>query len=206
MASVTLLPARSPRQRLDVEERREAILAAARSLYATAPYAEVSVGQIAERAGSSTALVFHYFGSKAALYAAVVEVALSDLASAQRAANDDLPEGTSARDRVRTSLLVSLDHIAGQPETWATPLRGGQEPREALDVRHHARGTDVDRLREILTPAPWARHEFALWGYFGFLDQACLHWVDAGCPEDQRYLLVDAALGALEGALGDWGR
>jgi AcrR family transcriptional regulator len=206
MASVTAPTARSPRLRLDVEERREAILEAARGLYATTGYAAVSVGQIAERAGSSTALVFHYFGSKANLYATVVEGAITDLVEAQRAADAQLSPGVSARDRVRTSLLVYLDHVASHPDSWAAPLRGGEEPREALEVRHRARSAYVDRLRQLLQPATWARHEFALWGYFGFLDQACLHWVDAGCPDEERHALIEAALGALEGALGDWGR
>ena len=48
------------------------------------------------------------------------------------------------------------------------------------------------------------RDDFALWGYLGFLDDACLRWVRAGCPAEQRHSLVDAALGCLEGALGDW--
>ena len=34
---------------------------------------------------------------------------------------------------------------------------------------------------------------------------ACQAWVDAGCPERDRHPLTEAALGALEGALGDWG-
>jgi len=28
------------------------------------------------------------------------------------------------------------------------------------------------------------RDDFALWDYLGFLDDACLHWVNAGCPND----------------------
>ena len=49
-----------------------------------------------------------------------------------------------------------------------------------------------------------ARHRYALWGYLGFIDAACLHWVERGCPDEERWGLVDAALGALEGGLGDW--
>ncbi|MGO9976885.1 MAG: TetR/AcrR family transcriptional regulator [Solirubrobacteraceae bacterium] len=196
---------RAPRRRLDVDQRREAILAAARSLYAKAPYPEVSIAQIAWAAGASPALVFHYFGSKASLYAAVVDAAVQTLADAQRTANAHFDQGASARDRVRASLLVYLDHIATHPITWAAPLLGGEEPREAVDVRHRARAGYVAALRDLLKPPTWARHDYALWGYFGFLDQACLHWVQTGCPDTDRHALIDAALGALEGALGDWG-
>lgn len=196
---------RAPRQRLDTEERRETILTAAQQAYAAAPYSEVSVADVGREAGASAALIFHYFGSKAALYAAVVDRTVANLVAAQAEANSALPSGVPARDRVRASLLVYLDHIATHPDAWARPLLGGEEPREAMAVRQAARSAYVGRLRDLLRPTGGVRHEYALWGYFGFLDQACLRWVEQGCPDSERYPLVDAALGALEGALGDWG-
>ncbi|AGF71998.1 TetR/AcrR family transcriptional regulator [Corynebacterium halotolerans] len=191
---------RPRRQRLGVEERRAVILAAAREHFADTPYPKASTAAIAEASGSSTALVFHYFGSKAGLYAAVVADALDRLAAAQQAAGDALPAGVPVRDRVRALLLVHLDHLAAGRTVTATRA----EPAEALAVRRKARGEFIGRLRALLRVSGWTRHEYALWGYVGFLDQACGHWVEAGCPEDGRHPLVDAALGALEGALGDW--
>lgn len=203
MVKMSSRPDRAPRRRLDVDERRGAILTAARSLYAKAPYPEVSIAQIAQAAGASPALVFHYFNSKAALYAAVVDAAIEALADAQRAAQAQLDPGVSVTDRVRASLRVYLDHIATHPSTWAAPLLGGEEPREALDLRQRARARYVVALRDLLKPANGARQDYALWGYFGFLDQACLRWVEAGCPDTERRALIDAALGALQGALDD---
>lgn len=196
---------RRPRQRLDTQQRREAILEAAGRLYATASYPEVSVAEIAEAAEASPALVFHYFGSKAELFAEVVSTSIGRLRAAQAAADAALSPGVPARDRVRASLLVYLDHIASHPAAWAAPLSGAGEPVEAVVVRREARAEYVRTLASLLPPDS-VRHEYALWGYFGFLDQACLHWVELGCPEQHRHSLVDAALGALEGALGDWGR
>lgn len=193
------------RQRLDTAIRREAILNAAMECYAEAPYAEVSVAEIAAKAQASSALVFHYFGSKASLYAEVVAAAVATLAQTQRTAVAALAEGAPKRDRVRASILVYLDHIATHPNTWAAPLLGGEEPAEAVAVRQQSRTDYVEALRDLLRPTTWARHEYALWGYFGFLDQACLHWVEQGCPAAEREALAEAALGALQGALGDWG-
>lgn len=201
---MTPRPDRTPRRRLDVDQRREAILTAARALYAQSTYPEVSIARIAEAAGASPALVFHYFGTKAGLYVAVVETAVKALADAQRKAQDRLDTNVPARDRIRASLLVYLDHIATHPTAWAAPLLGGPEPREALDLRHRTRAGYVAALRDLLRPVTWARHDYAVWGFFGFLDQACLRWVEAGCPDTDRHALADAALGALEGALGDW--
>lgn len=198
-------PSPATRRRLDVAARRAAILDAARDCYATGTYAEVSVAQIAAAAHASPALVFHYFNTKAELYAAVVADAVARLAAAQRSAVDALPPGTSRRDRVAVSIAIYLDHIAGHPQTWAAPLIGGEEPAEAITVRRQARADYVEALRTLLQPADWARHDYALWGYFGFLDDACLRWVQRGCLTDERDAVRESALGALEGALGDWG-
>ena len=51
--------------------------------------------------------------------------------------------------------------------------------------------------RELLGPGP----EHAFRGYLGFLDAACLTWVEADCPDGEREPLVAAAVGALRGAL-----
>ncbi len=196
---------RAPRQRLDADARRDGILAAAKDLYAAHAYSEVSTKQVAEAAGASAALVFHYFDSKPGLYTAVVSEAISDLTQAQHAADVALAPHTPSRERVRTSLSIYLDHIADHPITWAWPLRGGVEPAETQEVRRRARAESVQILSDLLGFGSWARHHYALWGYFGFLDEACLAWVDRGCPADDREPLIAAALGALEGALGDWG-
>lgn len=194
-----------PRRRLDTEVRRQAILDAAKRAYAQDTYADVPIGRIAEAAGSSPALVFHYFGSKAGLYCAVVEDAVAALQDAQADALARLPPGTSARDQVQTSLLVYLNHIATHPNSWATPLAGGEEPRAAVELRRRARQDAVTWLRQLLQVGSWRRHSYAIWGYLGFVDQACLAWVNSGCPPEDRPALIEAALGALEGALGDWG-
>ena len=197
--------ARTMRRRLSTQERRAVILAAARDAFASSAYAEVSTAQVAEASGSSTGLVFHYFGSKAQLYAEVVRGAMQDRAAALASAQAALPDGVPVRDRVRAAVMVQLDHVAGRPGVWASPLGGGEEPPEALAVRREARADEVDALRALLPVVGGARHEYALWGWLGFLDQVCLRWTRAGCPDDERHSLADAALGALEGALGDWG-
>ncbi|MDO5697243.1 MAG: helix-turn-helix domain-containing protein [Dermatophilus congolensis] len=200
-----MTPDQPVRRRLDAEERREAILQAAARLFADASYSQVSAAQIAAEAGSSQALIFHYFGSKAGLYAALMTRAVDSMVEAQKAADAALPQGNSARDRVRTSLEVYLDRIAAHPANWASGFTGGDEPAEGQQIRRDARAAYVSMLRDLLGTSDWARHEYAIWGYFGFVDTACLRWVEQGCPANERNPLIDAALGALEGALGDWG-
>ena len=208
-----------PRLRMDPAERRELILSAARRAFASRPYEEVSLVEVASEAQASEALVHKYFAGKAGLYAEVLRCAADDLAertrrggapplgaARPRRAPPPLPEGSSARDRVRTSVLTYLDFIAERSPGWVTyqALAGHDPGDEAARVRRQAREAAVAALAEVIGGSRGHRDDFALWGYLGFLDDACLRWVRAGCPDDQRHSLVDAALGCLEGALGDW--
>ena len=190
------------RRRLGPEERRAVILAAARAAFATASYAEVGVPEVARRAGGSPAIVFHYFGSKEGLYAALLEADLNDLAERQQAADAALPPTTSARDRVRTWVLAHLDHVAAH----ARGSLAREEPVATAAIRDRAREKDLAFLAEILQPADAVRDRFALLGFLGFLDAVGAAWASDGCPEDDRHPLVEAALGALQGGLGDWRR
>lgn len=182
------------RRRLSTGERRAAILTAARDHFATTSYPDASIPTIAAASGSSQSLVFHYFSSKAGLYAAVVEDSLRSLIDAP------LPAGHSTRDRVSTVLQDYLDALAADH----TLVAGVGEPEAAVALRRAAADALVEKLREITGIRDFPRHHWALWGWVGFLEAAGRHWVDDGCPEDQRRPLIDAALGALEGALGDW--
>lgn len=190
---------------MDPAERREFILSAASRAFASRPYEEVSLAEIAEEAQASEALVHKYFANKAGTYAQVLQRAADELAERTRRAADALPAGSSARDRVRASILTYLDFIAERSPGWmAYQILAGHEPGEAAQVRQAARESAVEALADVVGGSHGYRDEFALWGYLGFLDDACLRWVRAGCPAEQRHSLVDAALGCLEGALGDW--
>ena len=196
---------RQPRTRLDPDSRRAAIVEAAAAAFAAHSYAEVTISSIARRAGASDALLYRYFASKDVLYTEIVQLAIDELLGQQAAALEALDTGVSVRDRVREATRVYLDHISTHPAAWAMPLRNpGTEPSTAATVRLNARRDYVQRLASMLAPSSQLRHEYALWGYFGFLDAACLHWVERDCLEDDRDPLIDAVLGALEGALGDW--
>ena len=105
---------------MDPAERRELILSAARRAFASRPYEEVSLVEVAAEAQASEALVHKYFAGKAGLYAEVLRLAADDLAKRTRRADDALPEGSSARDRVRTSVLTYLDFIAERSPGWVT--------------------------------------------------------------------------------------
>lgn len=196
---------RKPRRRLDPDSRRADILEAAAEAFASRPYGQVSISSIAADARASNALLYRYFANKEELYTEVVRLAIAELLAGQAAALAQLHVGVPVRDRVRAATIVYLDHIADHPDAWAMPMRQpGGEPPAAATLRADARRAYVGHLTKLLTDNHSARREYALWGYLGFVDSACLQWVEKGCPSDERSPLIEAALGALEGALGDW--
>ncbi len=196
---------RTPRRRLAPEERREAILAAAAEAFGRRPYEDVGVAGVAAAAGASEALVYRYFAGKAELYAAVLARAGERVRARRDAAVAALPDGVPLRDRVRALTLATVAEVAVNPAGWASAVRRPVgEPETAEEVRRRLRAADVDTLRATLEPRTDARHDYALTAWFGFLDAACAHWAARGCPEAERWPLVEAALGALQGALGDW--
>ncbi|HTP16731.1 MAG TPA: TetR/AcrR family transcriptional regulator [Streptosporangiaceae bacterium] len=65
--------ARVRRTRLPAEKRRESILDAATEVFAAAGYRAGKVSEVAARIGVTEPVIFQNFGSKAALYAAVLD-------------------------------------------------------------------------------------------------------------------------------------
>ena len=86
---------RVTRRRLSPEDRRAELLSLGAEVFGKRPYDEVRIDEIAERAGVSRALMYHYFPDKRAFFAAVVRdeadrlyEATSDLAPADMTASE----------------------------------------------------------------------------------------------------------------------
>lgn len=191
------------RRRLAPALRREAILEAADPAFAAGSPEAVLVADVAADAGVSEALVFKYFGSKTALQAAVLERRATRLARQRDEADALLAEGTTARDRVAAALLVWFRALAAGT---GVPMTAPHDSVEVASVRSAVRADWRAWLQDVLRPRAEARDSFALDGFLGFLDAAGGAWEDAGCPDEATWSLIDASLGALEGALGDWRR
>src|SRR2546429_8978694 len=103
---------RTPRRRLSPDDRRAELLALGAEVFGQRPYDEVRIDEVAERAGVSRALMYHYFPDKRTFFAAVV-----------RAEGDRLFEGThtpphpghSLFEQVRDGGLAYVRHDAGHP-------------------------------------------------------------------------------------------
>ncbi len=102
--------------------RRQQLLRVAERIFATRPYASVSVQEIADEAGVTRGLIHHYFGNKNGVMAAVIREIAPDRAPAV------LPAEGSVRERVeiRVDLLMSV--FESHSEAWAEGLSAGIEP------------------------------------------------------------------------------
>lgn len=107
------------RTRLSAAERRETILRAAAEVFAQAGYRAGKVSDVAARVGVTEPVVFQNFGSKAALFAAVVDHAAAEL----RASLDDLTSRPGSSSKLLEHVLSQVAHRQpGQPAADAGML------------------------------------------------------------------------------------
>lgn len=85
--------------------RREAIIAAAKSVFFEDGYQLASMDRIAERAGTTKRTVYDHFGSKEGLFSAVIEFGC-------RLFVDALPKVESLPPEPRTGINAFLNHVA----------------------------------------------------------------------------------------------
>ena len=102
----------SPRQRLSPAERRKRLLEIGLELFGESSFDQLSTDEIAEKAGVSRALLFHYFGSKRGYYVAVIQEAASRLLDRSQAVHGSEVEGDPQRDQLDV-FLAFVEENAG---------------------------------------------------------------------------------------------
>jgi AcrR family transcriptional regulator len=109
----------TPRKRLSAAERRETILRAATEVFAQAGYRATKMSDVAARVGVTEPVIFQQFGSKAALFAAVLERAADGVQDTL----DQLTAGSGSA--LLAHVVAGFAH--GRPEAGA-PEVGAPEP------------------------------------------------------------------------------
>ncbi|MEU9238925.1 TetR family transcriptional regulator [Streptomyces sp. NPDC048385] len=147
------VPASAPARR-DAEATKAAILRAARYLLARHAHADITLKDVAERAGVSAPLILKYFGNKDSLFARVMSFD-TDAAALLDAPLDDL-----GRHMVRHVLESQRDRGADPLLRIAfAPLHGDHGDILRANFRAHV----VDALAARLTgPDPGLRAELAV--------------------------------------------
>ncbi len=99
-------PSDGPRRPRDRAATRQALLDAARTLFAERGYDRTTLRQVAERAGVDAALVARYFGGKEGLFLAVF-------------ASESLPDPAEGPERLADTLISRWDEVGPGPMVHA---------------------------------------------------------------------------------------
>jgi AcrR family transcriptional regulator len=204
----TVTGARRPRGRVRMskESRREQLLDIGVVLLATHPLEELSIELLADEAGISRGLLYHYFGSKQEFHVAVVRRAVQDIY--EITAPQDLQDPV---EQMIASLGAYVDYVVENHAGYVSLVRaalGGNE--ELRRIYQDARRALADRVFERAGAAelrafgvpdtPATRLLTVSWA--AMVEDAVLGWIDdpAGLERDELLLRLATALPALIGA------
>ena len=189
------------RTRLSPEQRRTQLLDLGVALLATRSLDDLTVDLLAEQAGISRGLLYHYFGGKQAFQEAVVRRAVDDLV-AQTAP----PAGGEPLDRLLASMTAYVDYVTDNYEGYASIVRAAQSGNETLRRLHEeARRVLTDRIftedaqGELIPDTPATR--LAVRGWSAMTEELVLAWAADRGTVSREDLLV-ALTGSLPALVG----
>ena len=187
------------RTRLAPDQRRTQLLDLGVSLLATRSLDELTIDVLAEEAGISRGLLYHYFGNKHDFREAVVRRAVADLIE-QTAPS----EGGEPLDRLLASVAAYVDYVETNYQGYVSIVRGAAGGNETLRrVYEETRDALTDRIftedaqGEIIPDTPAARLMVRGWSALG--EEMVLTWVadPRGVTRDQLLEALAASLPAL---------
>ena len=189
----------TPRVRMSPARRREQLLDLGVLLLATRSLDELSIEILAEEAGISRGLLYHYFGNKHDFHEAVVRRAADDLI-----ATTAPPAEGEPLDRLLASMAAYLDYVEANYQGYLSLVKGAAGGNEAIRrIYEEARAALTDRVfREdaqgtIVPDTPAAR--LMVRGWSAMTEDLVLSWVrdPAGVTREELLGALAASLPAL---------
>jgi AcrR family transcriptional regulator len=180
----------SGRRRLTKDARRAELLLAGEALFSARPFDEVSIEDIAAKAGISKNLLYHYFAGKRELFLAVI----TEASDAMLAATEPDPSLEPVA-RLNASLDAHLTHAVAHAQGYTALIRGSGGDEEVFAVISAARDRVVERtLATLPIPGePPPELILAVQGWVGLVDALTLQWLEERhlSQERVRELLAD---------------
>lgn len=191
------------RVRMSPAGRREQLLALGVRLLATRTLEELSIETLAEEAGISRGLLYHYFGGKQEFHTAVVRRAAEELYAVTA------PSGTgTALEQLAGSLARYVDYVVENYQGYLSLVRGAaggheelrniyEQSRDALTGRifENVGATDAAEFGVVDTPAV----RLLVRGWSAMTEEVVLDWVrdPRGISRDQLLEMLTASLPGL---------
>ncbi|MBF6327272.1 TetR/AcrR family transcriptional regulator [Nocardia transvalensis] len=165
------------RVRLNPDERRQQLIDLGTEMLRERALEDISIGKIAEQAGISRGLLFHYFASKQDFQLAILRNASADLL-AHTAPDTSL----GLFDRLRDAVQRYIDYVSANRITYLAVLRGPTSTNpEMAALAEESRNTIVDRVLAAV-PIPvddpdQPRLRLAVRGWIAFVEETTLSWL-----------------------------
>src|SRR5688572_7403648 len=184
------------RTRLTPDQRRTQLLDLGVSLLATRSLDELTIDLLAEEAGISRGLLYHYFGTKHDFHQAVVRRAVDDLVE-QTAP----PVGGEPLDRLLASVTAYVDYVVANYEGYSSIVKAAQGGNNALrELYDEARTVLTERIftadaqGDLIADTPATR--LMVRGWAALSEELVLTWA-----RDPAGVSREELLGALTAAL-----
>jgi AcrR family transcriptional regulator len=199
MSDVTHDTRSGARTRLAPDERRSQLLDLGVRLLATRSLDELSIDLLAEEAGISRGLLYHYFGNKHAFHEAVVRRAADDLIAQTAPPTEGEP-----LERLLSSVTAYLDYVVANHEGYLSLVKGAAGGNETLrEIYEEARAALTDRIfredvrGEILPDLAVTR--LIVRGWAAMTEELVLTWVvdPDGVTREQLLEVIATSLPAL---------
>ena len=166
----------SKRTRLDADDRREQIVAAAQTLFAQRPYEQVSTGEIAAAAGTTRTNVLYYFKSKRDLFLEIVErfSRIPDDIAASDACED-------VHDRVRAVFERWLDGVERNRGTYLTMVNASSssDPKVSGALRESMRIWEQNLLRIVALDIDEPSNHAMVRSFQALVADATMAWLES---------------------------
>ncbi|GGO89962.1 TetR family transcriptional regulator [Nocardioides phosphati] len=190
------------RTRLSPEQRREQLLDLGVQLIADRPLDELSIDLLAEQAGVSRGLLYHYFGGKQEFLLAVLRRMADDLYAAT--APVDHPD---MAERLRVSLQNYVGFVRDHPASYRSFVAaalGGSHP-DVRAVYEEARSALTDRIFDsasaeelaVFGIVDTAATRLFARGWASMVEDVMLRWL-----EDPRGITEEELIGSMTLSLG----
>jgi AcrR family transcriptional regulator len=190
------MPGSRVRTRLTVEQRRRQLIQLGMELFSTRAYEDIWIDEIADQAGISRGLLYHYFPTKRDFYLAVSKAAADEIRDLTQP-DPSLP----AIEQVRRALDAFLRKAEERSEGFLTAYRGALAADP--EVRRIVETSRVFQSERVLAALgrrdPTPLLQIAVRGWVAFVQDVTAQWLQ------QRALgregMLDMLVATLEGAI-----
>lgn len=191
------------RTRMSPQARRDQLIQLGLTMVGERPLEQVSIEAIAEVAGVSRALLFHYFESKQDFHVAIAREQAREMLECTA------PDGSLSDPLVvlNGSMSAFVDYVTENRTAYMAFVRGAASVDPAMrEVFDHTRSVMASRILDHapalgIEPSPLV--EMTVHGWIAFVEQMTISWLtDPVVTREELLSVITAALPALAGSVG----